>query len=58
MATFKAPGVPELSGDPKEDVKRLLIAYSKLSEQLSFVLNNLDRRNFTKTFLDEIGGGG
>lgn len=56
MATFKPPGVPELIGDPAKDVKTLQIAYAQLTEQLTFVLKNLDNRNFTKAFNEQIGG--
>jgi len=56
VASFKPPGIPDLSGDPARDVKTLQIAYAQLTEQLTFVLQNLDGRNFTKAFMEQIGG--
>lgn len=57
MALVDLPDAPRPSGNSNTDTQNLLVYSAQLREQLEFILTRLDDRNFTKTFLDQIGGG-
>ena len=44
--------------DPQRGLAQLEMAHNKLVQDLTYLLKNLDDKNFTATFLASIQGGG
>lgn len=49
MAAVKLPDPPPSGGKPDERLRRLESYCAQLNEQLTYILSNLDDRNFTPT---------
>lgn len=47
---------PRISEDASPDVKKIMRCLAKLTEQLKFVLSNLDEGNFSETLYRSMGG--